>query len=75
MGVLEFLGISQPKGKSKKRISGLDIGVIIVAVGCVSLVSGEWTIPAIIIAIGLLPFIISVVKRRSRKKPDLMQNR
>ncbi|WP_038465443.1 hypothetical protein [Arthrobacter sp. PAMC 25486] len=70
MGAFEFLGISQPKGKSQKRISSLNIGIIIIAIGCVSLVSQAWLISTIIVTVGLLVFIVGAVKLGSQKKPE-----
>lgn len=69
MGVLEFLGISQSKDKSEKRLSGVNIGTIIIAVACVTLVSRTWVISTIVFAVGMLVFIISAVNLRRHKRP------
>lgn len=70
MAILEFLGIIKQPAGSRRRISGIDIGLIIFVVGCVSVFSGSWIVSTAIIAAGVPVFIVGAVKARRRAEND-----
>ena len=66
MAILEFLGITKQPTESRRRVTGIDIGIIIIVVGCVSLFSGSWIVSTAIIGVGLAVFIVGAVRARRR---------
>ncbi|MGO2541764.1 hypothetical protein ACT3TS_12865 [Specibacter sp. AOP5-B1-6] len=70
MAILELLGITKQPAGSRRGISGIDIGLIIFAVGCVSVFSGSWLISTAIIGVGVVVFIVGAVRAKRRAGND-----
>lgn len=70
MAILEFLGITKQPTELRRRVTGIDIGIIIIVVGCVSLFSGSWIVSTAIIGVGAVVFIVGAVRARRRTEDD-----
>lgn len=68
MGVFESLGITQSKSRTGRGPIGLNIGIIIVAIGAVSLISRAWIFSSALIALGVVVIAISAVNSASKRR-------
>lgn len=71
MGIIESLGITQPKTRTGLGAIGLSLGIILVAVGCVSLLSRAWIFSSVLIALGLLVFALSAIINTGKRRKCL----
>lgn len=63
MAILELMGIFKSRHSPKPRISVTDVGIVIAALGCVSLPSRNWILATALIALGVAVFIAGVAKQ------------
>lgn len=62
MAFLEYLGITKSKDGTRKGFSGADLGITIIAIGCVSLLSRAWIFSTIILVIGVILLTVGIAK-------------